>query len=519
LVGYVLPFYGRENLNFIYMRKSIVLVSFMTIFVVLIVANCSNPPIVVGNTVVIPAPFPDSAVTGIRFPTDSTVINGWINDAAFPTRYDSTNIYKHAWGIWAGLTAPTQQEVGGDSLLVFETWMGLNEVQAYILGDSISCQPAGLRKRGRAPLTRPRQFEHAGNLARTINLSARRRLQAGNSVQGDTAAVANNLWVTVSYDPNMACYTINNKLFRTSVINRYYKPNGYGQVNPFPNSSLFIKPTYLEYPAGAILLQMPVWLNPPNPPDSLNVFDSSGTQFPFVVYVDVKNRQTKNKTLVPVTPTCKSIDSIAGATCNLNDFINFTVDSTMAAFMNQQDSIQGLFGPGRAEAGNRVLLVAMHVGTKEISNWTWQSFYWTPLPSTPGGPSSDLAASLMPSTVQGAARHYAANASYVMTTPDNSRELSAGSMFGYNPYLEGGFGPTTFNYPNPYRPAFKYGMQCNCMSCHALAVPSPNGVYVSDQPINVPEPVYCKNQVRMDFVWSVQTALINDTIPYWNFAK
>ncbi|HTI93287.1 MAG TPA: hypothetical protein VL727_21960 [Puia sp.] len=504
------------------MRKSFVVVSFITALVVLIVVTCTSPtsPIVAGSTVVIPQQFPDSSVTGIRFPTDSNVINGWINDAIFPTSYDSTNIYKHAWGLWAGLTAPTDQQVGGDSLLVFETWMGLNEVQQYIVDDSISCQPGGLRKRGRALLTRPRQFEHAGILARTINLAARKRLEGVSSVQGDTAAVANNLWVTVSYDPNMACYTINNKLFRQSVINKYYKPNGYGQVNPFPNSSLFIKPTYLEYPANAVILQMPVWLNPPNPPDSLNVFDpNTGTQFPFVVYVDVKNRQAKNKTLVPVTPTCRSIDSIVGATCNLTDFINFTVDSTMAAFMNQQDSVQGLSGAGRAEPGNRVLLVAMHVGTKEISNWTWQSYYWTPLPATPGAPSSNLAASLLPSTVQGAARHYAANAAYVMTTPNNSSDIRAGSMFGYNPYLEGGFGPTTFNYPNPYRPAYKYGMQCNCMTCHALAVPSPNGVYASDQYINVPAPIVCKDQVRMDFVWSVQTALISDTIPYWNFAK
>jgi len=373
------------------------------------------------------------------------------------------------------------------------------------------CQPGGLSKRGRAPLTRPRQFEHAGILARSINLAARKRRP------GDTVAVANNLWVTVSYDPEMACYAINNKLFKQSVINRYYQPNGYGQISPFPNNSLFIKPTYLEYAASAKVLQMPVWINPPNPPDSLNVFDSN--QFPLCVYVDVMNGQPNNRTLVPVTPGCTSKDSIANATCNINDFIHFTIDSTMAAFMNQQDSIQDVGAGSPPDPGNRVLLVAMHVGTKEISNWTWQTFYWTPIPSNPGSPGSSLSASLLPSAVQGAARHYAANAAYVMTTPNNSPSRDAGSMFGYNPYLEGGFGPSTFNVPNLYQPSFKYGMQCNCMSCHSLAVPLPNGGYTTDQYISVTAPIICKSQVRLDFAWSIQTALINDTIPYWKFTK
>jgi len=501
------------------MRKSIVAVSLISTLVVLVVVNCGSPPIVVGTTEVAPMPFPDSSVTGIQFPTDSTVINGWINDAASPTHYDSASIYKHAWGIWAGLTAPSPETVGGQSLTIFETWMGLSEIQQFMLpGTNKPCEPGLFKNRGRAPLTRPRQFEHAGVLARSINLEARRRRLQGKDVQGDFS-VANNLWVTVSYDPNMACYAMDNKLFRQSVINSYYKPDGYGQINPFPSNSIFIKPTYLEYPANAVILQMPVWLNPPNPPDSLNLFTPPEPGFPFVVYVDTKNGQAKNKTLVPVTPTCRAQDSITGATCNLSDFINFTVDSSMAAFMNQQDSIQGLSGSGAAEAGNRVLLVAMHVGTKEVSNWTWQTFYWTPLPSTPGGPSSNLAASVMPSTVQGAARHYAANAAYVMTTPNNSTDAGAGSMFGYNPYLEGGFGPSTFNIPNVYRRDFKYGMQSNCMTCHALAVPSTATGYSTDQFINLNDPVLFKGQVKLDFAWSIQTALINDTIPYWNFTK
>jgi hypothetical protein len=488
------------------MRKSIGVMAILAIFILFVIVKCS-PPAVSGKTVVLPQPFPDSSITGISFPTDSNTILGWTNNPAFPTAYDSMNIYRHAWGIWAGLTAPTKQSVGGDSLMVYETWLGLSEIRQYII-DNVTCEPGQLSKSSRAPLSRPRQFEHAGMLARSISL------EAINEGPLDTAR-ARNLWVTVSYSPPMACHAINNKLLKQSVLNTYYQPNGFGQIPSFPDNSIFIKPTYLEYRADAKILKMPVWLNPPNPADSLNCIDPN--QFPYMVYVDVSNSQPANKTLVPVTRDCKSHDSIANATCNLSDFINFTVDSTMAAFMNAQDSIQGLAGKGKARKGNRVLLVAMHVGTKEISNWTWQSFYWTPLTSTPGAPSSDLAASLMPNTVKGAARHYAANAAYVMTTPNNSAAANAGSMFGYNPYLEGGFGPSTFEVPNTWQPQFKYGMQSNCMSCHSLAVPAPANDYCTDQVINLTDPKLFKAQVRLDFAWSIQTGLINDTIPYWNF--
>lgn len=486
------------------MKKTILFFAIVSVITGILLIRCASP-IVSGDTVVIPQSFPGQDVTGITFPTDSNTINGWINSAQFPTRYDSASVYKHAWGIWAGLTTPTDQSDGaGGKLLVYETWMGLNEVRDYIL-NGLPCSTGEGKRKGRALLTKPRQFEHAGILARSIN-------QMPKLKNGDTAE-ANNLWVTVSYSPDQACHAINNKLFKQSVINSYYNANAIGNIPSFPNTSISIKPTYLEFPANAKMLQMPVWLDPPNPPDSLNVFQPD--QFPLCVYVDVQNKQAAGKKLVPVTSSCRNKDSIVNATCNLNDFINFTIDSSMAAFMNLQDSIQQV----QATPGNRVLLVAMHVTTKEISNWTWQTYYWTPTPATPGAPSSTLAASLIPSQVKGAARHYAVNAAYVMTTPNNSSAPDAGTMFGYNPYLEGGFGPTTFNLPNVNNPQFKFGMQTNCMSCHAMATPPTGDTsttgYNTDQYVNFSDPKFFKGQVKLDFAWSIQTGIIRDTVPYW----
>jgi len=71
-----------------------------------------------------------------------------------------------------------------------------------------------------------------------------------------------------------------------------------------------------------------------------------------------------------------------------------------------------------------------------------------------------------------------------------------------------------FTYPNTYNASYQYGTQSNCMSCHALAIPAPTGIYTTDQTISLAAP-YFKSQVSLDFAWSIQTALISDSIPYW----
>ncbi|MFX8339510.1 hypothetical protein ABTL37_20340, partial [Acinetobacter baumannii] len=78
--------------------------------------------------------------------------------------------------------------------------------------------------------------------------------------------------------------------------------------------------------------QLPVWLNNPNPPDSLTVIPN---QFPYCVYIDVRNHEPEHKKIVPASVTDTSKEAIKKATCNLKDFISFHVDQKMAAFMNK----------------------------------------------------------------------------------------------------------------------------------------------------------------------------------------
>jgi len=186
--------------------------------------------------------------------------------------------------------------------------------------------------------------------------------------------------------------------------------------------------------------------------------------------------------------------------------------------MNASDSTEGV---NNAVAGNIAILVAMHVTTKEISNWTWQTFWWSPDTDNPELPSSLLARKLRPAQITGAAAHYAAVSAYTMVLPNQpingGTNTGAKPMIGYNPYLEAGFaglGPVgdpnvAFNIPSLLIPGPPLGIQTNCMTCHSLATEDGGIGYSSDQYISMDSSLF-KGKVQLDFAWSIQGNIIQD---------
>jgi hypothetical protein len=98
-----------------------------------------------------------------------------------------------------------------------------------------------------------------------------------------------------------------------------------------------------------------------------------------------------------------------------------------------------------AAAGDRLVLVGMHVTTRELENWFWMTFWWHDRPDE--GPF----AADRPSELKGVWRNYLMNISYDM---DNPREPDGTPHIAYNPYLEG---------------AMLDGVVTNCMTCHRRA--------------------------------------------------
>jgi hypothetical protein len=120
--------------------------------------------------------------------------------------------------------------------------------------------------------------------------------------------------------------------------------------------------------------------------------------------------------------------------------------------------------------GDHVVLVAAHVTTKEIPDWTWQTYWWH------DAPDAGRFAADRPAELHGAAANYLMDATYSTEQPC------------FNPWLEA---------------RFPDGLASNCVTCHQRAVvgaadylPVTRGRLRADDP-------YFRGHLATDFLWSV----------------
>jgi hypothetical protein len=231
------------------------------------------------------------------------------------------------------------------------------------------------------------------------------------------------------------------------------------------------------------------------------------------VWIDV---QGTGNTGAAVDTTCAQNGSsrTAASTYGIDQFIHFQMTKADADLANA--NAQG--GPSVSE-GDFTILTGMHATSREITRWTWQTYWWTNTPDNPTAPSSPSIAANRPSQLTGAPRHYAQCAGYEEVVPP--QPASGGSNTGqtvycYNPYLEAQFsvgilpdsqpGMTTRN-GQAVKTANNVGMQTNCMSCHEQASFAPIPVrtapqYTGARYVDLNGPTF-NGVLKVDFLWSI----------------
>lgn len=415
------------------------------------------------------APFPDTGIPGFKFPEDSTVINTWVRNN------DMTKIYQHGWGIWAGLTTPTDQSVGGSNLLVFETWLTPSEIINEIKHEPI-------KRSNRANLNMPHQLVHAA-------------LKSGEKPD-------NSVSESVSYSPAAAKFALDNKIFMYTTL-AAYQQKGMTQIPDFPTDAITIKPVFKLIEKRKLdkngLYAMTSWHGPTD-----ELIGYPERKWGSCVYVDINNNGKGNgsQDMQCTSPTPET-------TYNLTDFIHYTLNDEDAYYYNK------VFGTN-AVPGDIAILVAMHVTSREVLRWTWQTFWWTPDPANPPSPSSAAIAAARPlSYLKGAASHYAMSVAYSMVDPDQpytGGQSVGDTVIGFNPYLEAGFDSTVFVGSNSFVvkngvkiPTY-VGVRTNCMSCHIYAAFDKNNLnystYSGDAYVSLTDPVFT-GKVKVDFAWSI----------------
>ncbi len=120
-------------------------------------------------------------------------------------------------------------------------------------------------------------------------------------------------------------------------------------------------------------------------------------------------------------------------------------------------------------AGDHLALVAVHVTTKEIPDWTWETYWWH------DAPTEGRFATTRPE-LHGAAANYLMDVTYSAGTPC------------FNPWLEA---------------RFPDGLASNCVTCHQRAVVgAADYLPVTETRLRDDDP-YFAGHIQTDFLWSV----------------
>lgn len=362
--------------------------------------------------------------TGFQFPSDSNILNEWIS----ANQMDS--LAHHTWEVWNMINQPTEQVQEGSILRNWMTWKSPNQIQAMD-----QSRPHKL-----IDLSKPRQF-HAAGLA-----------------QLDPA-----FYVSVQYNDSAAHFAGQQGYLIDSVLQQLLD-EGHTSIEDFPNSSIAIKPVFYVISQDDEFGRIPIWKGPPSVPGP-----SPSNGWNNYVYINLQN------TSDPTGMTCDSSFTDWESRCsyNINQFIYYRLTEEEVKLVEQE-------GNQNIQAGDYAVLVGMHMTTKEIRRWTWQTFFWAPEPDNPFFPSSSGIAAQRGFITDPAVSHYATTIAYQMINPVQpytGGDIEGEPVYAFNPYLEApfGFGPDqAIRLPGIIQTSSglienKFGIQSNCMSCHSLS--------------------------------------------------
>lgn len=388
------------------------------------------------------------------FPVTEATVDGWVSNN------DQSSIRAHGWALWQGITSITS---GSQGWPVFDTWYTDTEVEGGRPTSAKAARFRALRATGRPThhFEGFEQFHHSK--------TARKRTVLGTIPAAPTPGGMQVLGFN-KFDADYANFVWNNNYYTAAGLWKVQNswpvgtPAAQRTITPFVNTAISLKPVY-QFVNGPKhnhgITTLPYWLgdlstgpahssNPANPtPDTWNQ----------CVAVYTTATAPASQTL----PSCGNGKPASGFV-SVNDFFNFqlTAEEVKSICAGQPNC--------SVAVGDFAILVAMHMTSRENSNWTWQTFWWNynqPFPY--GAPPASIAKPF---------NNYAMCTAYSMTN-DPANSLSGKNVLCYNPYLE-------TDLPGVV------GIESNCMSCHTTAAygNNPNNLPVTNTNFVLPNPNY-----------------------------
>jgi hypothetical protein len=438
---------------------------------------------------------------GFDFPAEDYRLQGYVLDG------DERAIRRHAWNLWAGLTSPSESVVDGQRVPIFSTWYSIPEVY----------NPEGKAGVDRRPYARP------APLTQSV---------IANSSRGGPAA---GLMSFVKFDQEAADFIWQNRYYRRGTLTQLGQrfderdtPTLERSIKPFPRRAMALKLVFwlIKNPDSPQsehgLTALPIW--DPDAPPPPGGEPPMHTTWRNGVAVDPGGRYPAgSRQRVNVNGTLAEPHYVMAEVVPLSRFYGHKLTNPKDVadarqFMTMHSSAQNeqercVTNPGQTpELNDTIVLLAMHVTTKEIDSWTFQTFWWSPRPND-GRFARDRTPNVKPPFT-----NYVMCAAYSTVTP---KEADGAPPICFNPYLETDLGPT-----KPYRfrgtaypPDPMAGTRSNCMNCHRLAgfpaiqPDDPDAASLGrifNDGYRSPADPYFDRLVKTDFLWSIALHGVED---------
>ena len=410
-------------------------------------------------------------------------------------------VRRHAWELWSGLTAPSDSVVDGQRLPVFETWYSIPEVY----------NPKGRAGVGHRTLRHPFRVATQSAVANGRRGGAPAGLMSFVKVN---RASADFIWDNGYYlTPTLRGLMARFERDGTATVER--------SIKPFPTNAAALKLVYwlVKNPASPQsehgLTALPIW-DPSYPPPAGGL-PPMHTTWTNAVAIDPADRYPEGSLQqVSVNATRTQPNVTWAPVVSLKRFYGHQLTSPqdvadarvfmdmMSSAAGEQERLVTNFGQ-TPELGDYVVLLAMHVTTKEIDDWTFQTFWWMPSPNVaPFGHDR-------PPSVAPPFDNYEMCTAYSTVSP---REPDGGLPICFNPYLETDLGATKpYTMDGKTYPADPMaGTRANCMNCHRRAgypafddkaAASADFGHVYNDGYRAPNDPYFDKLLKTDFMWSI----------------
>jgi hypothetical protein len=425
---------------------------------------------------------------GFGYPANKAELQGWVDNG------NLEKMREHAWDIWAAMTAPSDQTYNAQALPVWETWFSGTDV--YINGPLDVDEERAF----------PRHFEQPVQLTHeSLDLTGQDNPEEVTSFNKFTRESAEFIW-----DNKYYLQTTLNDLNASWSSNTAIQDRA---IKNFPDKAIATKPVFTLVKQDT-LNALPYWAGISNE-TTTNKDAPTPSTWKQCAVIDTSGESAPG--------TEKEVDcngqTVMAEVVELSDFYHFQL--TQAEIDNLSSQAAPEFAG--AVAGDYAVFVAMHVTTREIDNWTWQTFWWSPDPEgttlppypptesqapVPSYPNFPGSGGDRPDSVKPPWDNYIVCTAYSMVVPPqprlNGTNEGALPQICFNPYLETSFSTVgKSSIPGTFSDG---GINSNCMSCHGRATWGGKTTgYVSNG-------YYARNSedfsttTQLDFSWNVTRA-------------